>query len=91
MTRDEIFSALGLDDVNSGAFAGKWLDAAGPELTVENPATAETIATVRMADETDYERIVANSQETFAEWRMVPAPARGDYVRQIGNALRDNK
>ena len=91
MKRDQIFSALGLADVNSGVFAGEWLAGAGPELAVENPATAETIATVKMADEAEYERIVTNSQETFLEWRMVPAPVRGDYVRQIGNALRDNK
>ncbi|MCB2224304.1 MAG: aldehyde dehydrogenase family protein [Actinobacteria bacterium] len=91
MTRDEIFSALGLEDVNSGAYAGGWLDAGGDALPVENPATAETIATVTMAGEDDYERILGTAIDTFAEWRMVPAPVRGDYVRQIGNALRDHK
>jgi aldehyde dehydrogenase (NAD+) len=91
MTRDEIFSALGLQDVNSGAFGGEWLDPSGPELSVENPATAETLATVKMASEEDYERIITNSQETFLEWRVLPAPLRGDYVRQIGNALREKK
>ncbi|MBU1225942.1 MAG: aldehyde dehydrogenase family protein [Actinobacteria bacterium] len=91
MQRDEIFSALGLEDVNSGAFAGGWLDGSGPELTVENPATAGIIATVKTADEADYERIVASSRETFLRWRTVPAPVRGGYVREIGNALRENK
>jgi len=91
MTRDEIFGALGLEEVNSGAYAGEWLDPSGPDLAVQNPATAETIGTVKMADEADYERIIASSRETFGEWRMLPAPARGEYVRQIGNALRDNK
>ncbi|MCJ7726426.1 MAG: aldehyde dehydrogenase family protein, partial [Acidimicrobiia bacterium] len=72
-------------------YAGGWLDPGGPDLAVENPATAATIGTVRTADEADYEKVVSSAVETFAEWRMVPAPARGDYVRQIGNALRDNK
>ena len=91
MNRDQIFSALGLEDVNSGAFAGEWLEPSGPDLAVENPATAGTIGTVKMAGEEDYERIITSSQETFLEWRMLPAPARGEYIRQIGNALRDKK
>ncbi len=91
MTRDEIFGVLGLEDIGSGAFAGEWLEGSGPALDVENPATAATIATVRTADSDDYEKIVTVAQETFLEWRMIPAPVRGDYVRRIGNALRDNK
>ncbi|MFQ5948962.1 MAG: aldehyde dehydrogenase family protein, partial [Acidimicrobiia bacterium] len=57
----------------------------------ENPATTRPIATVRQADAADYERVVAAAQQSFLEWRMLPAPKRGDYVRQIGNALRDLK
>ena len=49
MTRNEIFSALGLEDIGSGAFAGEWLDGSGPDLEVENPATAAKIATGRTA------------------------------------------
>ena len=91
MTRDEIFESLELGDTNPGAFAGGWLEGGGPELTVTNPATATAIATVRTADESDYERVVASAVETFAEWRMVPAPVRGAYVRRIGDALRERK
>jgi len=91
MTRDEIFSALGLEDIGSGAYAGEWLDGSGPDLDVENPATAAKIATVKTASTEDYEKIVGVAQETFLEWRAIPAPVRGDYVRQIGNALREKK
>ena len=91
MTRDEIFSVLGLREVNPGAFAGGWLSATGGELTVESPTTAESIGAVQRASAYDYEAVVTSAQETFAAWRMLPAPKRGDYVRQIGNALRDNK
>jgi len=91
MTRDEIFSALGLEDVGSGAFAGEWLEGSGPDLDVENPATAARIATVKTASTEDYEKIIEVAQETFLEWRAIPAPVRGDYVRQIGNALREKK
>ena len=91
MTKDEIFSALGLGDTNPGAYAGGWLDTTGDGLDVENPTTATTIASVTQATTDEYDRVVTNAQETFHEWRMIPAPQRGEYVRLIGNALRDHK
>jgi aldehyde dehydrogenase (NAD+) len=91
MTKDEIFAALGLADVSPGAFAGAWMDTGGKPLVSENPATAQPIASVTKATVRDYERVVASSQETFERWRMLPAPKRGEYVRQVGNALRDHK
>jgi aldehyde dehydrogenase (NAD+) len=91
MNKNEIFAALGLEDINSGAYAGGWLDPTGPVDEVENPATGAPFASVKTAGEDDYERIVAEAQETFLEWRMLPAPKRGDYVRRIGNALREKK
>ena len=91
MNRDDIFQALGLTDSNPGAYAGEWVDATGGDLAVENPTTAETIATVRQTSAGDYERIVEAAQETFLRWRMLPAPKRGEYVRLIGNALREKK
>lgn len=91
MTKDQIFAALGLQDVESGAFAGEWLATTGPELAVENPTTLATISSVTQASADDYERVVASAQETFLRWRMLPAPKRGEYVRLIGNALREHK
>ena len=44
-----------------------------------------------MADEGHYEAAIAAAQSAFAEWRMVPAPQRGEIVRQFGDALRANK
>jgi len=91
MNRDAIFSALGLEDANPGAFAGSWLDTGGSELSVENPSTGEQIATVTRADSDDYERVVRSSVDTFEEWRMLPAPERGHYIRKLGNLLREYK
>jgi aldehyde dehydrogenase (NAD+) len=89
--RDEIFESLGLAEANSGVFAGEWVEAGGAEIAVENPAAAELIATVTGASVDDYERVLTVAQETFKAWRMLPAPKRGEYVRQIGNALREKK
>ena len=91
MNRDEIFDALGLEDANSGAYAAGWRDGTGQTLAVENPATAADVATIREAGLADYDAAVMAAAETFREWRMLPAPKRGDYVRQMGNALRDVK
>ncbi len=91
MTRDEIFGALGLSDPISGVYGGEWLDASGPELEVLDPTRNERIATVIQAGDDDYERVVASSTETFDRWRMLPAPKRGEYVRRLGDALRDFK
>ena len=91
MTRDEIFTALGIDQIDAGAYAGGWLSTSGGSLDVENPTTGETFASLERASADDYESVVRSSQEAFSEWRMVPAPKRGEYVRLIGNALRDNK
>jgi aldehyde dehydrogenase (NAD+) len=91
MTRDEIFAALGLEDVNSGGYAGGWLDTSGDLIEVENPTTGEVIGSVRQCSEDDYEKIVESARETFLRWRMLPAPKRGEYVRLIGNALREKK
>ncbi len=91
MSRDEIFAELGLDEVNSGGYAGGWLETSGDLIEVENPTTREVIGSVRQCSEDDYEKIVDSAQKAFLEWRMLPAPERGDYVRRIGNSLREKK
>ncbi len=91
MTRDEIFAALGLEDVNSGGYAAGWLDTTGDVLEVENPTTGEMIGAVKQCSEDDYEKIIESARETFERWRMIPAPKRGEYIRLISNALRDKK
>lgn len=54
---------------------------------------AKLIATVKSFTTTksDYEKVVTQAQKAFTEWRQVPAPKRGEVVRQIGEELRKNK
>ena len=56
-----------------------------------NPSNEEVIASVFEANKGDYEKIVKEAQFAFAEWRKVPAPVRGNLVREMGNALREKK
>jgi aldehyde dehydrogenase (NAD+) len=91
LNREQILHELGIGPTNSGAFAGEWLEASGDELISYDPTTTQAIASTTQASRDDYEQAVQSAIDTFAEWRMVPAPQRGGYVRLIGEALRDNK
>jgi aldehyde dehydrogenase (NAD+) len=91
MQRDAVLDALGIDATVSGAYAGGWRAGSGAHLESYDPTTEEVIATVRQADLGDYEAAVAAAQDAFAEWRMLPAPVRGQYVRAIGDGLRAHK
>jgi aldehyde dehydrogenase (NAD+) len=56
-----------------------------------NPSTGSELARVRLASAEDYDRTVAQSIEVFERWRMLPAPKRGEIVREIGDELRRSK
>ncbi|CAF4638366.1 unnamed protein product, partial [Rotaria socialis] len=80
---------LGLEEENLGVFDGKWF-ANGQVIDSINPSTNEPIARVRQGSIEDYQRIVESSSKAFQYWSNVPAPKRGDIVRQIGDELRKN-
>ena len=91
MDQDHIFATLGLDASNPGAYAGSWLTSTGEAISVQNPTTGAALATVTSLSRDEYDRVVDGAVAAFQEWRMIPAPQRGEYVRRIGNALRDVK
>ena len=86
-----ILERLGISETASGIYAAGWQEATGDALDSSNPATGAVIGSVMRATADDYEKAVTAATSAFQEWKMVPAPQRGDYVRQIGNALRDVK
>src|SRR5258705_11818617 len=88
---DALLGRRGIRATNSGASSGEWLDPHGPELVSTNPATGDPIARVRQATAVDYEMVVTAATRTFDKWRVVPAPRRGEIVRALGNALREQK
>ena len=89
MDRYEVFESLGLADRNSGVYGGGWLEGMGGDLEVINPSTGEVLSTVATASGDEYERVVERASATFRDWRVLPAPKRGEYVRQIGDRLRE--
>jgi aldehyde dehydrogenase (NAD+) len=90
---ESLLESLGLRSASqSGVCHGPWIDpAGGDDLFSINPATGEPLGRVRMASEAEYDTVVDTAAEAFREWRALPAPARGDIVRQIGLALRTKK
>ena len=89
----KILDSLGLDAVNPGTWLGNDSseDASAALIESVNPASGETLASVRSTTAAEYDRIVRTAQDAFLEWRKIPAPVRGGAVRLIGDALRDNK
>ena len=57
----------------------------------ENPATGKPIAAVKLQSNSDYDQLVKRAMAAQIEWRRLPAPKRGEIVRLIGNAFRDQK
>ena len=85
-----LLADLGIGPTNPGGFDGEWLGS-GPTLQVVTPADGSPIATVVQVTEQEYERIVGRAHEAFVAWRRVPAPRRGEVVRQLGQRLRELK
>ncbi|MBI2568047.1 MAG: aldehyde dehydrogenase family protein [Candidatus Schekmanbacteria bacterium] len=89
-----VLEKLQLSELNPGAClgAGRWLeDPHGALLTSSNPTTGEPLAKVVQAGPETYEQVVSAAVEAFQSWRRVPAPKRGEVVRDLGNALRELK
>jgi len=85
-----VLGKLGLEGDNPGAFCGEWLGS-GKLLKSVSPINGQVLATVRTATPKQYERTVLRAQQAFSKWQALPAPKRGDLVRELGNALRDAK
>jgi aldehyde dehydrogenase (NAD+) len=87
----EILQALGIDDVSAGAWTGDAIPCTGTRLDSYAPRDGELLGSVTQATAEQYESVVAIAQDAFARWRTMPAPQRGEIVRQFGNALRAKK
>ena len=86
-----LLSKLRIKAANAGTCSGpqQWLEDAGCAwLVSNNPTTGREIARVRTASPAAYEATVKRSRAAFESWRSVPAPQRGQLVRDLGNALR---
>ena len=84
-----LLTRLGLGAVNPGAWSGShgWSNATDAALmNVHNPSDGTLLAQVRPASAQDYEHVLSSAVEAAAAWRDVPAPKRGEAVRQAAAA-----
>ncbi|UZD22226.1 aldehyde dehydrogenase family protein [Algoriphagus halophytocola] len=88
----ESLKRLGIKTENLGASTGSdWIDSGEGSISSISPADAVLIGKVQVTDRETYEEVIARAQVAFESWRKVPAPQRGEIVREIGNALREKK
>jgi aldehyde dehydrogenase (NAD+) len=89
----DMLSQLGIKEINPAFSTGlRWGGSANREVReIYSPVNGRLIAAVHMANEEDYEQVVQIADAAFGEWRRMPAPKRGEIVRQIGNKLREYK
>jgi len=87
-----IFPKLGLSakGINPGVFAGTW-GGSGSVLEKYSPVDGSLLGKVQQASPADYEKAAAAAHTAFLAWRDLPAPKRGEVIRQLGNALRERK
>ncbi len=91
MKSKKILKTLGVQELNAGACWGesKWLqNSTGNKLTSFNPATGEALGQVVLANRSQYDTVVMESNNAFTTWRDRPAPLRGQLVRDLGVELR---
>ena len=88
----KILSTLGVKEHNTGAAIGNnWIATKGETIESYSPVDGKLIASVSAATTADYEACIVKGQEAFKTWRNVPAPRRGEIVRQFGEELRKVK
>src|SRR5438874_1930456 len=88
----DVLRQLGIKPENPAFSTGRhWGGHGNATKAIVSPADGMPIATVAIATPADYDAVVQAAQVAFPIWRQVPAPKRGDIVRQIGQELRRHK
>ena len=87
----DFLQELGIQNENMGAKNGQDISTSGEWLKSYSPTDGSVIASVKLATKEDYEKVMQTALANFDRWRMTPAPKRGEIVRQMGDALRENK
>lgn len=88
----DILSSLSISPDHAGACHHEWIHEPSQDiLSSENPATGEIISSLRLASADTLDTILNAAHVRHRSWRQVPAPARGEFVRRLGEELRANK
>lgn len=91
MNLSDVLKNLNIQAKNPGSSVGAEGFSAGETIVSSSPVNGETIASVTQTTREEYDKIVVKAQEAFKVWRKLPAPQRGDIIRQFGDSLRAHK
>ena len=91
MNIQDSLNKLGLTKHNIGTSTGNNSFVDGEKIFSHSPVDGKLIGTVSTTTFQDYNKVIQSAQSAFKYWRTVPAPQRGEIVRQFGNKLRDLK
>ena len=88
----DFLKALDINANNQGTSTGSnWIRSSGEKIDSFSPVDGKLIGSVSAADKASYEKIIKTAETAFKQWRLTPAPQRGEIVRQVGEALRKYK
>jgi aldehyde dehydrogenase (NAD+) len=87
----QVLKSLGIKEVNEGCSTGQDWFSSGKELESYSPVDGKLIGKVKSATKADYQKVISAATLAFKAWREIPAPKRGEYVRQFGDKLRAKK
>ncbi|MEX0275807.1 MAG: aldehyde dehydrogenase family protein [Flavobacteriaceae bacterium] len=88
---DKALEALGVPSINEGTSTGSQNFSSGEAIASYSPVDGALIAKVKTTTRDDYEKVMQAATEAFKTWRLMPAPQRGEIVRQFGEKLRELK
>jgi aldehyde dehydrogenase (NAD+) len=87
----DVLKALGIKEVNDGCSTGSTWFANGEIIESYSPVDGKLIAKIKTGTKADYQKVIIAATTAFKYWRSIPAPKRGEYVRQFGEKLRAKK
>jgi aldehyde dehydrogenase (NAD+) len=88
---ENFLKALGIKETNEGCSTGNNWFSGGDIIESYSPVDGKLIGKIKSATKSDYSKVITASREAFLYWRTIPAPKRGEYVRQFGDKLRAKK
>ena len=88
----DFLKTLHIEAINAGVSTGiNKIKSRGEKIDSYSPVDGKLIGSVTTADKESYDAVIKKGEEAFLQWRLVPAPKRGEIVRQVGEALRKYK
>jgi aldehyde dehydrogenase (NAD+) len=87
----DVLQRLGIQEMNEGCSTGKNWFSNGEIIESYSPVDGKLIAKVKSGTTEDYKKVIESAKSAYLFWRQIPAPKRGEIVRQFGNKLREKK